>query len=51
VDNYDDEKFEKIDVDKLNEIDDASGNHNIGNNDQVNYNDDEENKKYDDFEG
>ena len=51
VDNYDDEKFEKIDVDKLNEIDDASGNHNIGNNDQVNYNDDEEDKKYDDFEG
>ena len=51
-DNYDDEKFEKIDVDKLNEIDDDSGNNNIGNNnDQNNYNNDEENKKYNDFEG
>ena len=50
-DNYEDEKFEKIDVDKLNEIDEDSGNNNIGNNDQNNYNNDEENKKYDDFEG
>jgi hypothetical protein len=51
-DNYEDEKFEKIDVDKLNEIDEDSGNNNIGNNnDQNNYNNNEENKKYDDFEG